>query len=775
MASKSLGTLTLDLVAKTAGFTAGLSKAERESAKWKKAVSANIKGAGVAVAAGAAAAVAGVALIVNSQKDLIEQQMDVANSLDTTYTSLSNLERAGDLAGVGYEQIIKASQKLQVNIGKAIQGSDAQVAAFERLGLSAQELYDLPLDKRITAINTALEQNVQASERAAVAAEIYGAKNGAAMKLLDAEAIAEASKQVELFGLNLSDIDASKVDAASDAMGTFAMAGSGAAKQLTVALAPALQAVSDLFVESVEAAGGFGAIIPDAVDGTVNALAFVVDAADGVGRAFSIAADIAILQFAAMQKAAANAVELILKAIDYIPKVDMRAPIDAVQQFGKEADGVFAEAQANIEDTLTAPMAGEKMKAAWEGAKISANEAAEASVKARAEALKTGEAFDDEAEAREKAAKKAADAAQKAQDDIQGEITALERAAKTWGMSADEVKIYDLQLKGANETQLLQAQALLDTVAGLEAQKKATEEYKKVAEGLRTEEERRTDTLLSQLAAIEAVNDASGLETQDRAIDAAFEKPDMQGVGEIASGPFEDLFKVNDKEKELEDWYAKQMEMLDTFRAERSDLTEEWDEKELEIKKQHEDAMQQLEMARWQAALSGVSDILGDMASVVDDGSKEGKEKAKKLAVTQGTINAISAAIGAYASASSIPVVGWVMGPIAAAAALAAGMANVNKIKGQAHDGIMTVPSSGTWNLEKGERVTTANTSAKLDATLEQVQRSMNGDSGGGRRGGNATTVNQTIYTTGSIDRKTASQLAVDSSRKQRIASARLG
>lgn len=55
-------------------------------------------------------------------------------------------------------------------------------------------------------------------------------------------------------------------------------------------------------------------------------------------------------------------------------------------------------------------------------------------------------------------------------------------------------------------------------------------------------------------------------------------------------------------------------------------------------------------------------------------------------------------------------------------------MKNVN-LSGQAHDGIMSVPEDGTWNLQKGERVTTAETSAKLDRTLDDV-RSNQGQSG---------------------------------------------
>ncbi|MFA9487225.1 MULTISPECIES: hypothetical protein, partial [unclassified Moraxella] len=40
----------------------------------------------------------------------------------------------------------------------------------------------------------------------------------------------------------------------------------------------------------------------------------------------------------------------------------------------------------------------------------------------------------------------------------------------------------------------------------------------------------------------------------------------------------------------------------------------------------------------------------------------------------------------------------------------------------QAHDGIMSVPKSGTWNLEKGERVLPKHTAKALDDKLNSLQ-----------------------------------------------------
>src|SRR5690625_6609802 len=51
------------------------------------------------------------------------------------------------------------------------------------------------------------------------------------------------------------------------------------------------------------------------------------------------------------------------------------------------------------------------------------------------------------------------------------------------------------------------------------------------------------------------------------------------------------------------------------------------------------------------------------------------------------------------------------------------------QMQGMAHDGIDSVPKTGTWLLEKGERVVTSETSAKLDRKLDMIQP---GGGGGG-------------------------------------------
>lgn len=105
------------------------------------------------------------------------------------------------------------------------------------------------------------------------------------------------------------------------------------------------------------------------------------------------------------------------------------------------------------------------------------------------------------------------------------------------------------------------------------------------------------------------------------------------------------------------------------------------------------EAYNKLQTSRQQAltaTMSVASSLSGSLANVfqtemnlAEEGSKEQKQYAaayKAFAVTQAVIDTFSAANAAYASMSSIPIVGPGLGIAAAAAAIASGIANVRQI-----------------------------------------------------------------------------------------------
>lgn len=429
----NLGTLTLDLVTKIGGFTGPLDKAGRHAKKISKEIAGYGKAIGTALGAGAIAAAAGLAVIIKRQRELIDTQAKAAQMLDTTYTSLSNLARAGELGGVAMQKIEAASRQLNINLGRAIQGTDAQVEAFDRLGLSAQEIFDLPLDQRISTINQALRDNVQASERAAVAADIFGAKNAKAIQQLDPATIAEAARQVEIFGLNLSDVDAAKVEIANDAMSTFGLLIDGVEKQLTVELAPALYAVGQAFLDAAGEAGGLGAVVRNTVRGILEGFALIADGADILSRATA-------------------------------------APRAAIKTIfsGFDTEVIRGEIE-KLKGTFTEPLDGRKLLTFYDDAQKAAEDAAKATVEGRKQARESGRAFVDTEDKKSKAAKRT-------QDAIEGQIEALQIQAAVLGLTTKQETLYKLALEGANAEQLKQADIALSAVDAFEELKKAKEE-----------------------------------------------------------------------------------------------------------------------------------------------------------------------------------------------------------------------------------------------------------------------------------------------------------
>lgn len=342
--------------------------------------------AGGIAALAAASLAAGAAMVAGlyaKTADAIDQQAKLAQQLRTTVSSMATLERAGSLAGVSTEQLAAASKALDLNLSKAATGSKAQDEALKNLKLSSQELANLPLDQRIAKINQAISENIPVTERAAVAAELFGAKNQAAMRMLDPETIAEAARQAQIFGTALSDIDAAKVEMAGDSFSTFGVAAEGFAKQLTVQMAPAIDAVGKMFLEAAGEAGGMGNIAKSAFDKIMTASVFVINAIDGIKRVFTIVADSIIVMVSGVVAQVSNDVAWLLSQFSKLPGIDFSATVKSLMEFNATSRSVMGQAAANIHDTLMAPMLGDEFARKVKEAQIASEAAAKDMVASR--------------------------------------------------------------------------------------------------------------------------------------------------------------------------------------------------------------------------------------------------------------------------------------------------------------------------------------------------------------------------------------------------------
>ncbi|UNU74104.1 tape measure protein [Moraxella nasovis] len=216
------------------------------------------------------------------------------------------------------------------------------------------------------------------------------------------------------------------------------------------------------------------------------------------------------------------------------------------------------------------------------------------------------------------------------------------------------------------------------------------------------------------------------------------------GIANIATSVF-DNYSVS---KQLDE---KHQAELDKIKAQEDAKTIT----EYEAQQARLEQMQQYEMARQQIKERSEQSLLGTITgaakAMFGEGSRAYKalfafEKAmalKRILVANQTTLA-----QAWASAPFPANLGAVAVAAAKSGALVAALNAISAPVGQAHDGIMSVPKSGTWNLEKGERVLPKHTAQNLDRTLNNLQG-----------GGTVVNVNVTVNSDGTSDTKTSHEL----------------
>lgn len=166
MAGKSLGTLTIDLIAKVGGFVQGMDKAERSSQKWRdqvkkdaKEVSSSIISVGAAAATAAVGiGAAGLAIVKNTAQQVTEADR-WAKSLKMSTQDLLSWQYAAEQAGLTGDNIADIFKDINDKVGDAVLNKSGEAAqALDTLGLSAQKLAQQSPDKQLMAISEALQK-----------------------------------------------------------------------------------------------------------------------------------------------------------------------------------------------------------------------------------------------------------------------------------------------------------------------------------------------------------------------------------------------------------------------------------------------------------------------------------------------------------------------------------------------------------------------------------------------------------------------------------------
>ncbi len=694
MSGKSLGTLTIDLIAKVSGFVQGMDKAERSSQKWRDKVKKDAAEVGSALAAigtGAAAVAIGIGTagitLVKNTSDHITATDRWAKSLKMSTQDLLSWQFAAEKAGLTGDNIADIFKDINDKVGDAVLNKSGEAAqALDTLGLSAEKLAQQAPDKQLIAISEALQKIPSQAGKTNIL-ESLGNDLSKMLPLFDNnnEKLKQFIQLSKDFGVappqedidNLVKVNQFFQDIESSAQGLKIEIASGLAKVDLSPIQHGLDDIREVFTD------------PAVLSGLAKLVGGVAELVGWMGK---------------LSSESANFISNLLEVPD-------RFKAGGWYEFekNKRLAAIAGTIQSDM-GVITKPTSNSDLL-------INNN-------------LLPGQSNQKQPKKPDNAAKRIESAYKSIEQSYLRQIALVDQlTGKTKDATEVEKLRFDLssgRLVGINKEQQIRLEGLATEIDKYNSLSK----FRDLQEELLSPEEKLLKTTKERLKVLQDIQGIPGVSQDEvkkaaKAItkDSFADMPKFTGIDSMFGGQLGELRKVDDAQKEQEKWYQNQLDLLEQNRQARSDLNEEWDARELELKRKHQDEMNRLDEARNQLMLSSVVDGLGSMVEMTRTAFGEQSDIYKaafavqKAAAIAQSIIAIQQGI-AMAAANPFP---YNLGAMASVAASTAGIVSNIAAVGMAHDGIDAVPETGTWLLQKGERVTTAATSAKLDATLDRV------------------------------------------------------
>ncbi|MCO7246354.1 hypothetical protein [Halomonas sp. Mc5H-6] len=754
MSVRSLGRLTLDLVLETGNFLGPMDKAGRRTKRQTKQISDDFKKVAGAVTAVAAASAAGATALIAFTDRAAQNARGLTNQAQLANATVEEFQRmAYGVREVNIEEEKLADILKDVNdrVGDFLREGGGPMASFfenvaPKIGLTAEAFKGLSGPEALQLYYDSLEKANVSQQEMTTYLEEMASDTTALIPLLrnGGERLGEMADEADQLGIVMSELEVAQLSKVATELDKGRALVGSMGDALAIELAPFVLALAEDFSDAAKEAGDMQVVVQQMVDTSVDYLGAFLDAVWDIDTLIQTAG-VSTREFAlviarsmasattAILEGPVDALNFLIEQMNNVPGIDvafvnqpdftysMREQVEALE-------GALKNARFELDELAEGVAPSERLNEFIRQAREAA-----AAIEVEPPTKKDDDDDDDD--------NKPTKEEQEAIDAINKQVDALKLQVETLGMASDAAALYEMAQEGATTKQLAAARAALETISAYEESEKAADDYQKLLEDLRTTEEQLTDQMHERLAVLDAVNVASDeyADIAGKIAAASFEDaPEYGGLDASIGGAFGELAKIDEAEEELQQWYDTQLEMLEQFRQERSDLNAEWDEQERALKQEHEDELARIEDARMMARLSAAEGAFGDMADVTKTFAGEQSDiyktmfAAEKAFAIASSIMAIQEGI-ARAARLQFPANIPAMATVAAETAGIVSTIQSVSIDGQAHDGIMSVPEDGTWNLKKGERVTTAETSAKMDATLARLERDTEprGDSGG--------------------------------------------
>ncbi|MEW3667367.1 phage tail tape measure protein [Pseudomonas aeruginosa] len=787
MASRSLGTLTLDLIAKVGGFVAGMDAAERRSEKWRKEVEKNAAKVGAAIGAATAAGITALAALTVSTVRNANEIANLASVANASTTEFQKYAAGAKLVGIEQEKLADIFKDVNDKVGDFLNTGGGALADFfenvaPKVGVTADQFRNLSGPQALGLYVSSLEKAKVSQSDMTFYLEAIASDATALLPLLrnNAEGFKAFGDAAQAAGAILDEKTIKSASELQAATWLVEQSASGLKNQLSTALIPILSDLADSIFDVTKE----GTAMVSVGEFVADSFRWIAKTAIGAVAAFEL-----------VGKSIAGAAATARAAFDGVTWLELASgPAGLAKRLAQNWDEIKISAGVAAEDLsdMVSKYAGimdSIDRAGTGGTNGQVAKLAETLASLREQANKPG-AFKALTKEQKEAGKEAEAAAKKLQSAYETVEQSYQRQIALINTEVDKRKdatevaklqfeIESGKLVGINAEQQKRLNGLAEELDRLKQLKQANEDAAK-AQAFRATLNESNATARAGFA-IELSGSGSGDKLRERL------RADLE-IQQDYNKQLADLQKQFNSAEISKELYDQETDLLRQALAERLEIQHEYYAAQDEAQSNWLDGVtsawenyrdtatdyQQQAADFTTQTLDGLTSAVGDgIASMIMDGESLA-DVFKNIAQTMATsiINALAqmaaqwlvyqavqlvsgkaaqasaastlianaqatsfqAQLAAFASTAAIPIVGPLLAPAAAATAagitapMVAGVA-ASALAGMAHDGIDAVPETGTWLLQKGERVTTAETSAKLDRTLDDVRS--NQSSGG--------------------------------------------
>ncbi|EPJ8754235.1 MULTISPECIES: phage tail tape measure C-terminal domain-containing protein [Pseudomonas] len=373
MASRSLGTLTLDVIAQVGGFVAGMDKAERSSVKWRKEVEKSAKAVGTAVGAGVATAVTAFTAMMGAAVNSASEISNLAAVANVSVTDFQRMAVGAKTVGIEQDKLADILKDVNDKVGDFLNTGGGGMADFftqiaPKVGVTAEQFRNLSGSQALGLYVSSLEKAKVSQSEMTFYLEAIASDATALLPLLrnNAAGFREYGDAAEAAGAVMDE----KTIWAAKQFGSELTVISQYANSAKIALAaefmPVLAQLAKDLADTTKEAGGLRSVVHELANDLVEATAVTASLADGTARAFKIAAAVIVSGFsttmAYLQSIGATANTIMGSVTFGDMSKDFKENADRLTAYAIDHSRTASSVMSEVADAYNKPWSGDVIR-----------------------------------------------------------------------------------------------------------------------------------------------------------------------------------------------------------------------------------------------------------------------------------------------------------------------------------------------------------------------------------------------------------------------------